>query len=261
MLKTPPSKNASYTNGCVSEYLGCKIFASLGFDTQETRLGIYTINGKDKVCVLCKDFETENKKLVKFAELKNGVMESPESGFGVELSSVLTTIEEQDIIDPIYLKRFFWEMFIVDALLGDFDRHNGNWGFLIDEDNAEVQLAPIYDCGSCLYPQASEDVMKKTLVDENERNARVYVFPNSALKINNKKVNYLDFIRTNQYEECTNALFNVTGRIDMGKIFAIIDEVECISDLQKSFYKTMIQERKEIILDQSIKFIQKNIMK
>ena len=24
----------------------------------------------------------------------------------------------------------FWDMFIVDALIGNFDRHGGNWGFI-----------------------------------------------------------------------------------------------------------------------------------
>lgn len=28
--------------------------------------------------------------------------------------------------------QYFWDMFVVDALLGNFDRHNGNWGFLYD---------------------------------------------------------------------------------------------------------------------------------
>jgi hypothetical protein len=40
MLKFPPApsrnKAMSYTNGCISEYLACHVFASLGFKTQET---------------------------------------------------------------------------------------------------------------------------------------------------------------------------------------------------------------------------------
>ena len=48
MLKFPPKPRRggemSYTNGCVSEYLGCHIFASLGFRVQETLLGTYTDN-------------------------------------------------------------------------------------------------------------------------------------------------------------------------------------------------------------------------
>ena len=78
-------------------------------------------------------------------------------------------------------------MFIGDAFLGNFDRHNGNWGFLIDESNAIVEISPIYDCGSCLYPQATEEVMKEVLTDEVQRNARIFVFPNSALKLTKRK--------------------------------------------------------------------------
>lgn len=255
MLKTPPSKKSKYTNGCISEDLGSKIFASMGFNAQETQLGIYTINGKDKLCVLCKDFEINNKKLVKFAELKNGVMESPESGYGVELLSILTTIEEQEIFDPISLREYFWDMFIGDAFLGNFDRHNGNWGFLIDESNAIVEISPIYDCGSCLYPQATEEVMKEVLTDEVQRNARVFVFPNSALKINGTKINYFDFISSNEYKECTKALFRVVPKIDMKKIETIVDNTDSLSQLEKDFYKVMLNERKKKILDRSIELI------
>ena len=38
----------------------------------------------------------------------------------------------------------------MDALLGNFDRHGANWGF-IKEDN-KYTIAPIFDNGSCLFP-------------------------------------------------------------------------------------------------------------
>ena len=61
MLKFPASSTKndymSYTNGCVSEYIGCHIFESVGIDVQKTLLGTYkTQNGKEKVVVACKDF-------------------------------------------------------------------------------------------------------------------------------------------------------------------------------------------------------------
>ena len=58
-------------------------------------------------------------------------------------------------------------MFIVDAFLGNFDRHNGNWGILVDECKKTAEIAPVYDCGSCLYPHhlvkyiATSDGVKK----------------------------------------------------------------------------------------------------
>ncbi len=260
MLKTPPLKNKNtknkyYTNGCISEHIGCLIFKCLGFNTQDTKLGIYTVDGKDKMCVLCKDFETDNKKLFKFAEIKNAIISSSENGFGVELSSVLEAIEEQNNINPLILKSFYFDMFIVDALLGNFDRHNGNWGLLLDDVNKTSEIAPIYDCGSCLYPALTDEEMKKILNDPKEIEARIYVFPNSILKINDKKINYFNYISSLVNKDCNEALKRIGNKIDLCKINKIIDEIEGISDIRKEFYKTMLRLRKEKIIDYSLNLL------
>ena len=57
-------------------------------------------------------------------------------------------------------------MFIVDALIGNWDRHNGNWGFLYDAHTDRMTLAPSFDCGSSLYPQADEEIMQAVLTDK-----------------------------------------------------------------------------------------------
>ena len=55
MLKFPVSpsrtKEMSYTNGCGSEYLGSHIFALVGIPVQETLLGTYSKNGREKIVV------------------------------------------------------------------------------------------------------------------------------------------------------------------------------------------------------------------
>ena len=43
----------------------------------------------------------------------------------------------------------------------------------------------------------------------------------------------------------------------MNKIYKIVDETPFISDLQKEFYKTMLRERKEQILDFSYQKLRK----
>ena len=48
------------------------------------------------------------------------------------MSDILHTFEEQEAIDREVITERFWDMFIVDALIGNWDRHNGNWGFLYD---------------------------------------------------------------------------------------------------------------------------------
>lgn len=127
MLKfpTPPSRNnrMSYTNGCASEYIGCHIFESVGIPVQKTLLGTYTKNGKEKIVVACKDFTSTGIVLQDFASLKNTIIDCEHNGYGTELSDIICAIEGQTAVNPYELKEWFWNIFIVDALIGNRDRH------------------------------------------------------------------------------------------------------------------------------------------
>lgn len=256
MLKFPPfptiNKEMSYTNSCISEYIGCKVFESVGIPVQETVIGTYTSKGKEKVVVACKDFTSQGITLQDFASLKNRIIDSERNGYGTELTDILSTIDEQTAMDSETLKTRFWDMFIVDALIGNWDRHNGNWGFLYNNATDEVTLAPVFDCGSSLYPQADEDLMKKILSDKNELNHRIFDIPLSAVTYNGKKINYFKFLSEGEFPDCNKALKRVASRIDIKKIYEIIDNTPTITELQKEFYKTMLTARKERILDFSL---------
>lgn len=249
MLKLPYLKKekTSYSNSCISEYISCQIIKTLGLNVQETILGTF----KDKIGVACKDFTGNGYVLKQFAELKNSQIETSENGYGTELNEVIETIDHQTVFDQKELKNFFWDMFIVDALLGNFDRHNGNWGFLVNAELKDIKIAPIFDCGSCLYPQPNDEMLKSILNDEKEMNSRVFVFPTSALKENNKKINYFDYISSLQNEDCNQALKRIFPRIDLKKINTIITETPFISDIRKQFYQEIIKLRYEKILKYS----------
>lgn len=86
------------------------------------------------------------------------MIDSAHEGRGTELVDLEEAFSLQQFVAPDAVARFFWRMFVVDALLGNFDRHNGNWGFLVDpSDNWRASIAPVFDCGSCLLPQADRD--------------------------------------------------------------------------------------------------------
>ena len=81
MLKFPPSgenkqTTLSYTNSCISEYLGSSIFNLLGITAQETLLGTYEVNGKSKVVCACRDFTADGKILYDFCSIKNTILDS-----------------------------------------------------------------------------------------------------------------------------------------------------------------------------------------
>ena len=137
---------------------------------------------------------------------------------------------------------------MIDALLGNFDRHNGNWGFMFDEETQSSEIAHVFDCGSCLLPKADEKIMKAILENEDELNARIFQFPTSAIKLNDKKINYYDFISSMENEDCNKAILRLFPNIDIECVNAFIGSVPYIADLQKEFYKKYIAARYEKIL-------------
>lgn len=260
MVKFPsvPKKNTgmSYSNGCFSEYLGCQIYESIGIPVQKTLLGTYIVKGKKKIVVACRDFTSPGIVLQDFASLKNQMIDSERNGYGTELSDVIYTFAEQTAIEPSELTERFWNMFIVDTLIGNWDRHNGNWGFLYNTMTDEISLAPVYDCGSSLYPQADESIMKTVLENEKERNYRIFEIPTSAIMMDGKKIKYFSFISSLQNEDCNAALKRIVPRIDMDKIGKLVGETPLLTDLQKQFYLTMLREHKERILDFSLRALE-----
>ena len=253
MLKFPPSADnkpteLSYTNSCISEYIASHIFNMLGIRCHETILGTFKISGKEKIVCACKDFTADGKELFDFCSIKNTVIDSEHGGTGTELADLLETIEKQEYVSPQILTEHFWNVFVVDSLLGNFDRHNGNWGFLYDRNTEKAEIAPVYDCGSCLLPQADENTMKKVLENETELESRVYRFPTSALKLNNVKINYYEFLMNTDNVDCKDAVERIVPRIDIDEIKEFIDTVPYITDMQKEFYKTYITARYEKII-------------
>ena len=256
MVKFPVSAkdnlkiNTSYTNSCISEHIACSVVNDLGVEAQKTFLANFTKNGKNKLVVACEDFEKNGFVLRNFIGVRNSCVSS--NGTCVELSEVLNTINEQEILSPVLVTKRFWDMFATDALLGNFDRHNGNWGFLANSDTQQVKLAPVFDCGSCLYPRLSDKEIENIMGNNVEIEQRIYVFPTSALKVNNKKISYHSFLETTDNQECLASLEEIISRIDYTEIEKIINECP-ITDIRKEFYLLMIKERESKILKNALK--------
>ena len=142
-------------------------------------------------------------------------------------------------------------MFIIDALIGNFDRHNGNWGILVKDETQEMKMAPVYDCGSCLCSQLTDEKMEEILKNKAELNNRIYNKATSTITENDKRINYYEFISSLKDKECNEALKRMIYKIDMTKIEHEIDKMSIISDIRKEFYKVLLNGRYEIILKKS----------
>ncbi|NLT18861.1 MAG: Serine/threonine-protein kinase CtkA [Firmicutes bacterium ADurb.Bin080] len=253
MLKFSPyakdmTTNLSYTNSCYSEHIGSSIFNILGVQAQETILGIYVVGNQKKVVCACLDFTVDDKQLYDFCAIKNTVIDSAHGGTSTDLDDIMDTIQNQTFIDASLLSRHFWDMFVVDAFLGNFDRHNGNWGFLVDAKTGETTIAPIFDCGSCLLPQADDDILTQILANEDELNARIFTFPTSAIRQYGMKLNYYDFLTSTKIKDCYDSVNRIVSRIDLEQINEFIDNIDGINSLHKKFYKYYLEARYNNIL-------------
>lgn len=257
MLKFPPSPGAisdlNYINSYLTEYIACHVFQSIGVPAQETLLGTFTDEqGGSWNVVACRDFTEGDRRLMEFAHLKNTCLSDTVDGYSTDLASILSAIDEQRLIISDRLRTFFWDQFIVDALLANFDRHNGNWGVLVNEKIKHADIAPVYDCGSCLFPQLDDKGMERVLSSPSEIDDRVRLFPKSTLMIDRARICYYEYITSLENYECDAALARLHRHIDMDRIEGILDDTPGLTPLQHRFYLTMISERKKGILDKAM---------
>ena len=238
------NKNLSYINNAFSEYIGSKIFEIIGFETQKTILGYYYINGMEKIVCACEDFTSDNKTLYEFENLANSNL--LDKKVETEIEDIMNIIKEnENLINVEDTINKFWEMFIVDSLIGNTDRHNGNWGFMKDNTTKEITFAPIYDCGSCLNPLLDDEEIKN-ITETEIKNLALNCY--SCLKQNGKKISYAHYIEETQNTYCNNAIKKIVPKIDMEKIKEFIESIPCISDVRKNFYIEILMQRYEKIL-------------
>lgn len=238
------NKNISYINNAFSEYIGSNIFKLVGFKVQNTILGKYKYKGKEKIVCACEDFTNDDNILYEFENL--ALSTNPDKKIETELNDIMEVIEESKMIDANNTKQRFWEMFIIDSLIGNTDRHNGNWGFLLNKKIGKVEFSPIYDCGSALNPMLEDEELGR--INETVlKNLAINCF--SCLKENGKKINYMTYIKQVKNEECNKAIKRLFLNIKMNEINNFTDNVECISNIRKDFYKKIITKRYEILKD------------
>ena len=250
----------SYTTSPLSEYIGSQIYDSVGIDVHSTMLGRFN----NKVVVACKDFRTPGEELVEFRAIKNDYIEGLEEklssvsdGSDTHLSAIIAIMDKNNTFSEMpELKERFWDMFVVDALIGNNDRNNGNWGLLINYTTSEKRLAPVYDNGASFSGKLSESQMQNILNDNKRFHQSVIDGRTCAfLDDNNREINPLKYIQGKQNPDCTKALARIMSKVNTDAILEMIDKIpnevdglKITSDIQKEFYKKCVQYRYDEIL-------------
>lgn len=241
-LKSKNMKNTtlSYSNSSVSEFLGSKIYEKFNIPVHDVQLVMY----KGKLCALCKDFSYKGT-LQEFQELKTTIydddtVEKQSDGTDTDLEDVLYIIRNQHILKqlPEY-ETFFWKMFVIDALIGNHDRNNGNHGVLRSN---SISIAPVYDNGGCLSPTWDENKMKHWLQDDSKMTDLAYRVNTCCFKKNDKVINPFQLIESKYYPGLNNALCEVM-LTPFTEIESVINSCEILTNTQKEFYVKLLKLR------------------
>lgn len=243
--------NLSYSNSPISEYIGSQIYGFLGIPVHNVCLG--TRNGK--IVAACEDFLGRGERLLQFKEIKvtteEPLMDSKGSytdGSGVDLKEIIQSINTNEIFSDMQnVETRFWDMFVVDALIGNPDRNNENWGIIVDM-NDEKRLAPVFDNGNCLNSKWDDERMRAVLLDPKQIKGEGYHAKRCIFELNDKKINPYHYIMSKQNENCNEAVKRIVPKLSFLQYKNLIDEIPCISDTQKAFYQTMLASRIENVL-------------
>lgn len=252
MVKFQKKTAFGVRNNHISEYLGSHVFHMLDFPAQETYLGYYN----NKQVVACKDFNRAGEQFVPFNDIGESTLDQDKETYQYEYKDIMQMLRDNSKLTNVNETIFmFWKIYIVDALLGNFDRHGANWGFI--KKNNEYSLAPVFDNGSCLFPNLTgEDEMMEIMKSKKEIDKRIYNFPTSQIKLKGNKSSYYEVIHSLVFEECNNALMEIGKKINLNHIHTLVEETPLLSEIQKSFYKCMVTERYNKIILNSIDLLE-----
>ena len=255
-LKEQQMKNIqlSYSNSPVCEYIGSQIYRLLGFSVHDTVLGFRN----KKTVVACGDFLEDGDRLYEFDKIK--VTFDPPfldskgnetNGTGLDLYEILMTIQEHPFLKGVDgVQEHFWNMFVVDALIGNTDRNNSNWGVIVREDGTK-ELAPVYDNGNCLNSKWDDEKMQAVLSDEKRLTAESFSARRCIFELGGDRLNPYHLIERMEYEGCNEAVRNITPKMAhaLPEIEKMVSGIPVLTDIQKKFYLAVMQERYEKIFE------------
>lgn len=256
MVKFPDPRRSlktglSYINNQYSEHIGCSIFNLVNVPAQNTFLARCQdpTNGKEKIVVACELFDQQPD--VHLIEFSKFVLNDTDSARHANLSieDVMDVIDNYTLLkDKQTTKDFFWDMFVVDAYLGNPDRHLDNWGFLEDA-NGILSPAPVYDCGSCLSPKMTDEEKDANLNAPGAMSQDEYNIC-SVYHYQGERIYYHSFLKNPPVEDLRYAILRMVPQINLqvDAIRDLIDGTEGMSPISKDYMKASLELRREKIL-------------
>ncbi len=239
----------NYRFECFSEYIGSHIYNIIGCKAQETLLGVCDFQENKIPVVACKYITGNGDFLCGMDDILDRFCRTE---YCTNLEAIISAIKLQNIFDWKVLIKNFWEMFIVDLYISNDDRYSDNWSVIYNVFKEKFELAPVFDCGDCLFSCELKNDFFNILENVGRLQNLDYFLKDTSKgkhEKKGKKLSVIDFLLHTDDRECLKTLVSISKRIDEKKINAMIDEITLLSDWEKNFYKTVLHIRKTFIID------------
>lgn len=259
------NKIASYTTSPLSEYIGSQIYKILGIPVHETILG----TRHNRIVVACKDFATYPWVLMEVRTLKNIALAdvnaatekeqvTSATGDSVDLDELFVHFKYNSFLNTQQVIRRFWDCVLVDILIDNNDRNNGNWGLLKNIQSGITILAPVFDNGNAFNNKTPDSALESKLavLDVNDIIGSRTAYSRGGKIISAKK------LLSMQDEMFTESKLRVVPLMTekLQDIFSMIDNVpvEACSSIRKEYYKASLRIRLDNLLVPSLHGISVN---
>lgn len=184
-----------------SEHIASRFILNLGISCHETWLGYYN----RELVVIMRDFTSDKAKLRSYKSTRQSSEGTDLSNKSYTYNDVLYLINKHTKMSDANKRKTvtqFWQMFLCDAILGNRDRHHGNWGYLTYRN--DYRPAPIYDSGASLFPDIQNRINEYINAVNNNKeftfiSDRSEKFPASLFQMvrpdgTNKRTNYYEIL-------------------------------------------------------------------
>lgn len=161
----------------------------------------------------------------------------------------------KDTLDSLDKKLFegFIKTMIFDALIGEQDRHEENWG--IEITNNEYKFSPLYDNGCCLLREFKNEMYAENYYG-GKKNFDAYIKKSKTLvyKEDNKKqykhFELIEYLNENYCDIVQKEILNLKKLTD-DAIESIVDRIpdDLLTKMHKEYIISYLKKRRDILLN------------
>jgi hypothetical protein len=240
-----------YTGDYWAEKLAYELGKLIGIETAKTEIGTYNGRiGSFSYNILSGDDEY----LLEGYSIIGDVLNFSTSS---DIYSNIGRNYSVELLENILADNFclFIETLVFDCLIGNTDRHHGNWAFITDRRGVWLKASPLYDNGSSLCYLERLDRIELMQKDKRMLEAAIYTKPKSQIGLGDiRPVNHFDifsYICSKYCEDIRNIIVELEQKMTDKSISGLLNRFDddIINAEMKRFIGLFIAKRRDKMID------------